>query len=104
MIAIDGARVDGQRQNRTHDRFRLRVGPGALLVARLGASEPLRVDVRIDGQPLASWQLGAGDFQERRVALPASVTPGRSAGLEVVAEADKSFAAAHFWIYTEPPR
>jgi hypothetical protein len=98
VVAVVGERSDGERKHRDHDSFTLRVAPGARLVARLGASEPVRVDVRVAGAPLVSWSLTVGDFQERSATLPASTVASPSA-VEVSAEPGKHFAAAHYWIY-----
>jgi hypothetical protein len=100
VVVSEGERIDGARRNRTHDRFQLRAVPGALLVARLGASESTRVDLRVNGVGIGSWSLQSGDFQERSASLPAS-TPATRATVELSAEAGKRFTAAHVWIY--PP-
>jgi hypothetical protein len=98
IVVSDGERVDGARRNRTCDSFTLRVAPGALLVARLGASGPTRVTVRVDGQLVRDWALRNRDFQELSSTLPTSVKAGVSR-VEVSAEVGERFSAAHFWIY-----
>jgi hypothetical protein len=98
VVLSNGVVVDGARKNRRHDSFRLQVAPGASLIARLGADMPVRVSLQVAGRNVANWTVSSRSFEEHRVDL-ATDTPNGPARVELVAEDDGAFSAAHYWLY-----
>jgi hypothetical protein len=100
LTAADG-RADGGRIRRTLDRFQLDLTRGGLLVCRLGARTPTRVDVAIDGLVVGSLALDATDLQELAIQLPQTLRPGRHL-VEVRAQSGHAFRSLHYWAYALP--
>ncbi|MEZ4444064.1 MAG: hypothetical protein R3B72_33640 [Polyangiaceae bacterium] len=92
--------VDGGREQRAEDRFRLAGGVAALLVVRVGGD--LRLAVEVNGArvgetaPLA--ETITTSFGEQAVALPASDGP-REVSLR--ATTPKRFASYHYWLLAQ---
>ena len=96
----NGIVVDGARLHRTRESFRLDVAAGGRLVARLGAEEPLTVNLRISGRAIESWAVSRPDFEDHALSLPADL-PAGPAEVELSA-ATGSFSALHYWAYDAP--
>ena len=94
--AIDAA--DGARSSRTLDRFNLDVAPGDTLVARVGASEPMTLAVRVDGAAAGELALEGLAWEEPSLELDVPLAPGRRR-LEVRAPEGKTFTSMCYWSY-----
>jgi hypothetical protein len=90
-------RIDGARTERTLDRFRLRLAPGGVIVARWGARTSARVRVRADGRVLGSPDLDADTWQEVTINVPRDCPP-ETATIEVQAIVGR-FDSLHYWSY-----
>ena len=97
VVLSNGIVADGARKQRRHDSFRLRVAPGARIVARLGADAPVTVHLRVARQVVGNWTINSPIFEEHSLELAADARPGE-AEVEVVAD-EGSFNAAHYWAY-----
>lgn len=98
VVLSDGIVTDGARRHRQRDAFRLRVAPGARLVARLGADSPVTVRIGASGRVLGNWLVASPRFEEHSLELPADVPDG-PLELEVNA-AENSFNSLHYWVYS----
>jgi hypothetical protein len=95
---VEGAlgRFDGGRGRRYHERFRLRVEPGGLLVVRLSAQVPGELRLFVAGARVGGAGFEAGQFQELAVA----VGPNAAAGLqEVELHGSQLVTVLHYWSY-----
>lgn len=97
-VVVAGAdRADGARLKRHRDAFSLRLDPGGTLVARLGAAEPARLRISVDGKVIADPVLTSTQWQELSIEIPRSVSPARHA-VQVDA-VDSEFSSLHYWSY-----
>ncbi len=103
VVLSNGIVLDGARRNRSRDLFQLDVVPGGRFVARLGATAPLTLSLRIAGRAVERWTVQRLDFEDHSIRLPADVPSGPSA-IEVTCEGCESgrFSAAHYWSYGVP--
>jgi hypothetical protein len=91
--------ADGARKDRRADAFRLRLLPGGLLVARLGATARSLVSFHADGKRLSQSDLTPERVQEVLVGVPADVADGPHE-VEVIADgAHAAFDSLHYWSY-----
>jgi hypothetical protein len=96
VVESAGGRSDGGRAQRYHERFRLRVEPGGLVLVRLTASLAGELELFVAGTPAGAARFEPGHFQE--VALP--VSPSAGAGrqdLEV--HGSQLVTVLHYWSY-----
>ena len=103
VVLSNGIALDGARRNRSRDSFRLDVVPGGRLVARLGATTPLLVTLRVAGRVVDTWTVQRPDFEDHAFRLPAELLVGESgsrgpAMIEVSSERG-TFSSAHYWSY-----
>ena len=97
VVVADDFHADGARLSRTRDSFVLKVAPGGLLVARLGATVPTQVSVRVDGKSIAEPAVSVSGWDEIAVPLPSDLT---AATATVTVEANEgTFASLHYWSY-----
>jgi hypothetical protein len=90
--------ADGARRDRRADVFTLRLAPGGLLVARLGAGAHSLVSFHADGKRLSQVELGGGLVQEVSVAL--SDVSNAPHDIQVLAEdGGAAFDSLHYWSY-----
>jgi hypothetical protein len=80
VALTEGDRVDGGRKARTLERFRLKVAPGARVVARVESDAATELELRLDGRPASRAGVEPGAWREVVLAVPPS------AGGRVVAE------------------
>lgn len=96
FVESAGGRFDGGRARRYHERFRLRVEPGGLVLVRLTASLAGELQLFVAEAPAGAARIEPGQFQE--VALP--VSPNAGAGrqdLEV--HGSQLVTVLHYWSY-----
>jgi len=97
-VVVDDAIVaDGARSGRTLERFRLRVVPGGVVVARVGAEEALVLRLRQGGRVVASAPVEAGALSEIRLEVPDKGS-WHDGPVEVDADG-KRFDSMHYWSY-----
>jgi hypothetical protein len=90
--------ADGGRKQRSRDRFEIELDGPTRLIARVDATEPLRISV--DGQPVGETQLrsDAVPWQEVELTLPARA--GRVV-VDVTSAGPSRFASYHYWFWTD---
>ncbi len=102
-VVVSGAEsADGARTNRRVDAFTIAFAPGGALVARLGAENPLRLEVRIDGQAAGAIDLDGSFWQETVVSVPTSVASGVH-HVDVRTTGNGAFTSLHYWSYAAAP-
>ncbi len=99
----DDGRADGFRDGRSSEHFSLEVAPGAIWVLRVGAAQPLRLDLSVDGVPAGSVELDASPWQERRLELGPHTPAGRRP-VQVRSADGRPYAAGHYWSLMPSPR
>lgn len=70
VALVEGDRVDGGRKGRTLERFWLKVGPGAKVIARVESDLPTELELSLDGRPAARAAVEPGAWREVALALP----------------------------------
>ena len=94
-----GGRLDGGRQERTLDRFVATLAPHCLLVARLAASSPTRLAVRVGDSALGEWTLAGGwSWEELTLELVGDIPTNRQP-LEVRSLDGRRFTSLHYWVF-----
>jgi hypothetical protein len=97
VALVEGGRVDGGRQARTHERFALKVAPGARVVARVRSDAPTDLELRLGGRVTERAAVEPGGWREVAFAVPPS------AGGRVAAElraAPSPVTTLHYWTVT----
>jgi hypothetical protein len=102
----DGEIADGGRSHRNFERFSvdLEEGSPTKLVARLGADDPLKLAVYVDGTRVASIDAPEAPFVEVEAELPAEAAGPRR---QIVIRTDpddpdslaRTFTSMHYWFY-----
>ena len=100
VLLGNGVVLDGARLHRSRESFRLDLAPGGQLVTRLGAEQPLTVQLRIAGRLIERWTVSRPDFEDHVLNLPADLAAG-PAELTLSAE-NGTFSALHYWSYDAP--
>lgn len=95
VVEFDG-RLDGARRGRRRDTFTLKTAQYGVLIARLGAEAPCRVELSVANRAVAAW-LVEGEAQERSLELPAEL-PSGTHRVELRA-CDEGVTALHYWSY-----
>jgi hypothetical protein len=96
FVEAGQGRFDGGRGQRYHERFRLRVEPGGLVVVRLTASRPGELKLFVAGSPVGAATFEPGTFQELAVPL----APSAAAGLQPLElHATQLLTVLHYWSY-----
>jgi hypothetical protein len=99
-VVVEGpGYADGARKERTRDEFVLRLVPGGTLVARLGASLPSRISVRVDGSVMSTLDLGPSPADELGIPIPHDLREGPH---DIVVSAEggsTTFDSLHYWVY-----
>lgn len=97
VVLAGSAYADGGRLARTRDAFELKIAPGGLLVARLGASTPTVVAIDVNGTRVAEPTVAVTGWDEIVVPLPANAPRG---SVRVLVQARSgTFASLHYWSY-----
>ncbi|HMJ14477.1 MAG TPA: hypothetical protein VK524_23840 [Polyangiaceae bacterium] len=91
-------RWDGARKARTRETFEIEIAPGGVLLARLGASAPLRLEVHVASRAVGELSLTGRAWEELTIVIPTGVPAGRQQ-IELIAVREKSFVALHYWSY-----
>jgi hypothetical protein len=91
-------RWDGARTRRNRETFELNVSPGGTLLARVGASAPVRLEVRVASRTVGELSLSGRTWEELSIAVPTGVPAGRQT-VELIAPPQQSFTALHYWSY-----
>lgn len=91
-----GGHVDGARKRRALDTFTLKLSPGGLLVARCGASQAMKLSVRIDGHRVGTFALQGYGWEEPWLALPADLSAGAHR-IDIAAPRGRAFTSMHYW-------
>ena len=100
VLLSNGVVLDGARLHRVRESFRLDLAPGGRLVTRLGAEQPLTLNLRVGGRLIDRWTVSRPDFEDRALTLPADLAAG-PADLEISADSG-TFSALHYWSYDAP--
>jgi hypothetical protein len=92
--------AEGMRSSRTWDRFSVRTeGSNALLVARLMADQPSRLEVRAGTDIAGAIELASNaEWNEAVVPLPAR-SSAKTVALSIASGPGSKFASAHYWVY-----
>ena len=104
VVVAGGDRADGGRSFRHRDEFTLRLAPRGVLIARLGTTNPLLVQLRIDGRDVTKAVLAGSTWQEISIPLPPDLDPNRhtvdvDVDVDVDEHEDHTFASLHYWSY-----
>ncbi len=98
-IFTRGDWVDGGRANRTLERFRLRAVSGGLIVVRVCATEPSKLTLKRENQPIGTLS-ATHAWDEQVVELPPSQ---KSASLETTLEIEGApVGVLHYFSYGPP--
>ncbi|RYZ02553.1 MAG: hypothetical protein EOO73_31450 [Myxococcales bacterium] len=89
-------RFDGGRGRRYHERFRLRVQPGGLLVVRLSAQLPGELRLFVAGAQVGGARFESGQFQELQIPIAESAAAGLQA---VELHGSQLLTVLHYWSY-----
>lgn len=100
VLLSNGVVLDGGRLHRTRESFRLDLSKSGRLVTRLGAEQPLTVNLRVGGRLIDRWTVSRPDFEDHVLSLPADV-PAGPAELELSTDGG-TFSALHYWSYDAP--
>jgi hypothetical protein len=96
VVESHAGRVDGGRERRVDEAFELRVEPEGILVLRLSAGLPAKLELRVAGSPTAELLVPPGPFQELTLALPASLKSGRK---PLVLHSSEPLTLLHYWSF-----
>ncbi|HEY6561143.1 MAG TPA: hypothetical protein VI072_27895 [Polyangiaceae bacterium] len=92
-------RWDGARTRRTRESFELNIAPGGLLLARVSADAPTRLELRVANRAVGELSLSGRSWDELTISVPTGVPAGRQ-HVELIAPPSKSFTALHYWSYS----
>jgi hypothetical protein len=89
--------LDGGRSRRTRERFVVKADGPLTAIARLEATGPIDLEVRVDGTTAGTLHLEGFGWEEREFTLAAVK---KSSRVELVAPTGSVFSAFHYWFYS----